>query len=86
MLYPDMYRTTDLWINQQSQYFAFQVLLPVGHRLRQDPHPDHRVGVGAPADHVVLILLRPPHTRLRLPGRTLVLHQGKEGRKSGNPD
>ena len=60
-----------------ASHSAFQVLLPVGHRLRQDPHPDHRVGVRAPADHVVLLLLRPPHTRMRVPGRTLVLHQGK---------
>ena len=50
----------------------------MGHGVRQDPHPDHRVGVRAPAHHVVLVLLRPAHTRLRVPRRALVLHQGEE--------
>ena len=76
----------EIMIVDVASHSAFQVLLPLGHRVRQNSHPDHRLRVGAPADHVVLILLRPPHTRMRVPGRTLVLHQGKEGRKSGNPD
>ena len=50
----------------------------MGHRVRQDPHPDHRVGVGAPAHHLVLVLLRPAHTRLRVPRRAMVLHQGED--------
>ena len=56
------------------------VLLAVGHRLRQDPHPDHRVGVGAPADHLGLVLLRPPHPHRHLPGWSLVRHQGHQRR------
>lgn len=47
----------------------------MGHWLREDPHPDHRVGVGAPAHDLVLVLLRPARADLYLPRRPLVLHQ-----------
>lgn len=60
----------------------WSLLLVVGHGLCQDPHPDHRLGVGAPAYHVGVLLPRPARSRVRLPCRSVVRHQRHQWRES----
>lgn len=47
------------------------LLLPLGHGLRQDPHPHHRFRFRAPAYRLARLLLRPEHAHLALPRRCL---------------
>ena len=54
----------------------------MGHRLRQDSHPHHRICERTSAHHLVLILLRPAHPGLCIPRRPLVLHQEHQRRAS----
>ena len=58
----------------------WSLLLTVRHGLRKDPYPDYRVGVGAPADHLGVLLLRHAHPDLHVSGRRLVRHPGHQRR------
>ena len=47
----------------------------MGHGVREDSHSDHRLGVGAPADNVDVVLLRFAHHGGRVSCGTVVLRQ-----------
>ena len=55
---------------------------PLDLQLCKDPYPHHRQCVRAPAHHLDLLLLRPPHPRVRLPSWYLVCHEISHGRES----
>lgn len=51
------------------------ILFCFSSQIREDPHPHHRVRLGAPAHHLGLLLFWFAHPGLHLPSRPLVLHQ-----------